>query len=168
MSKYNFVGYGSLINHRSLSHTIHNKKLTPVIIKGYRRVFDVLASRNSTYLNIEKSPGDYFNGVLFTIDKTELKLLIKRESPEYELKEVWAYDFTNKKKLCRAFLAIDYSISVAKGSSSMPNKEYFLLCREAAYSFGQEFGHIWDQTTFLADGKIISSWLKEHPDYKQE
>ena len=50
------IGYGSLISHNSLKETINNKHFKPVIIKGYKRIFDIYVKKNenSDILNLEK------------------------------------------------------------------------------------------------------------------
>lgn len=55
--KYNIIGYGSLISHKSLSKTIPDKHFTPVIVKGYERIFDLAVKKGSCpdVLNLKKT-----------------------------------------------------------------------------------------------------------------
>lgn len=162
---YNFVGYGSLISHPSMMETIHDRPFTPVMIKGYKRVFNlsIKKSSDSDVLNVEESQNSTFNGVLFQVNEIELKKLMARENL-YELKETVAYDFVNGKHLCKCYIVVDSDKSIDKLNKA-PNKEYFVLCREAAYKISTKFGLVWDQTTFTAAGQKISDWLEDNNEY---
>lgn len=163
--KYNIVGYGSLLNHKSLKATIKNKHFKQVIIKGYKRIFDLIDNKNKStdILNITISPKSFFNGVLFSVDNAELKKIKIREL-DYNLEEAWAYDFVTKEKLCKCIICVDPFIDI-DNQQSKPNKNYFILCREAAYQLSKEFGHVWDQTTFTSSGENIEKWIKNNPQY---
>ena len=52
----NFIGYGSLLSHPSLKETIKDKRFMPIIIKGFKRVFnlDIRKNGKSDVLNIIK------------------------------------------------------------------------------------------------------------------
>ncbi|MEK6908744.1 MAG: hypothetical protein AABX23_01690 [Nanoarchaeota archaeon] len=41
-----FIGYGSLLSHSSLKETIKDKKFTPIIVKGYKRIFNLKIRNN--------------------------------------------------------------------------------------------------------------------------
>ena len=162
--KYNFVAYGSLMSHQSLRQSIPDKHFSPVIVKNYKRIFN-LATEKSKYpdvLNIVKSKDSKFNGVLFQLNKKELKKVKERE-PEYNLEETYAYDFLTGKRLCKCLVVIDRYIAIDK--KHKPNKKYFTLCREAAYHISREFGEFWDNTTYTSTGKKISEWVKYNKDY---
>lgn len=100
---------------------------------------------------------------MFQVNEKELKEL-KLRGIHYNLEETWAYDFFTDKKLCKCFVVIDYFFDLDK-QCKKPNKKYFKLCREAAYHISREFGKYWDNTTFASDGKKISRWIKENPEY---
>jgi len=157
MKTYNVIGYGSLISHKSLSKKIPNKHFKPVIVKNYKRIFN-LAGRKTDYLNIIPSKNSKFNGVMFKVTEKELIKLKDREV-EYNLEPIYAYDFKTKKKLAEAFLFIDSFLCI-DNSKRKPNEHYLKLCREAAYHISKEFGKFWDETTFTADGKKISEIIK--------
>ncbi len=156
----NFVGYGSLINHQSLKETISDKKFIPIIVKGYKRIFDLEIRKNgkTDVLNLVKNKNKFFNGVLFKVNEKELKKLKKRES-EYNIEEVNIYDFKTKKKCGKALIAIDYFIGIDYNHKK-PNEHYFNLCRTGAYNLSKEFGKIWDETTYTSDNIKISDWIK--------
>lgn len=165
------VGYGSLLNLSSLRDTLNISSFTPVIIKGYKRIFNVKlsSSKTSDVLNIVKSKRHYFNGLMFQVDYRQLKMLIKREEPEYHLHPVEAIPFTafknsSRSPLINSFVFVDEYIHLDK-KKRLPNKDYFIFCRQSAYSVGKEFGKSWDNTTYLASGEKISSWLKRSKEY---
>ena len=164
--KHAFIGYGSLLDHNSLSKTIADRKFIPVIIKKYQRIFNLKDEDDSDpdVLNAIPSPTHYFNAVMFYVNNEEL-IKLKRREEDYNLVEADVYDFNNKnKKIGRAFLSIDEVVGLDK-QNKKPDRDYFIACREAAYRVSPEFGKIWDKTTYTAGGKKITSWLRNNPDY---
>ncbi len=162
--EYNFVGYGSLINHNSLSKTIKDKIFILIIVKGYKRIFDIVEEdKKEDCLNIVKSEKDDFNAVMFKINEEELIKLKEREDV-YNLEEVEVYDFKTLRKLGTALISSDPYVGIDK-RGLLPDERYFILCREAAYNISEEFGNYWDKTTFTSKGKKISDWIKKHPEF---
>ena len=145
--KYEIVGYGSLISHNSLKESCKDKEFHPVIIQGYKRIFNVTENNNFDVLNIKESKKDKLNAVLFQVNEKELKKLKERED-WYNFEETNVYDFKTNKILTKALISIDHIICIDK-SKHPPNKSYFILCREAAYQISNEFGKFWDETTFI-------------------
>lgn len=162
---YKIAGYGSLLSHKSLQETFSNKKFKKVIIKGFKRVFNLIDSkgRNPDVLNIEKSKNNFLNGVLFSVNSKELKKLKERED-DYNLEEVEYYDFKTGKLLGNCLISIDYLVAIDHRHKN-PKKKYFILCREAAYHLSKEFGKMWDETTFTSSGEKIADWIKTHKEY---
>ncbi len=165
MAKYKFVGYGSLLSHRSFHPSEKDAKiLGAVIVKGYKRIFDISESgKNSDVLNVEKSSGSEFNGILFEVDERELGKLSDRED-WYNFEPVKVYDFKTKKPLGKALVCVDHYLFIDK-RKELPAKDYFILCREAAYHLSGEFGKFWDETTFLSNGEKVAEWIKNHKVY---
>jgi hypothetical protein len=164
--QYNIVGYGSLISHKSLKETIYDRPFTPVIVKGYKRIFDLATGhgKNRDLLNVIKSPAHNFNGVLFSVNDAELVKLKERED-DYNLAKTVAYDFVTGKELGNCFITVDVLVGIDHSGVFAPEKGYFILCREAAYHISEEFGRYWDDTTYNAKGEKIADWLKLHPEY---
>jgi len=162
---YNIVGYGSLISHQSLKETIKDKKFISVIVKGYKRVFNLEIENDKDHdmLNVFKHPGSTFNGVLFKVNEKELDKIKEREA-EYNLEKTKCYDFKTKKSLGECYVVADYLVSIDK-KGLLPDKKYFILCREAAYSISYEFGKYWDKTTFTAKLEKISEWILKNNKY---
>ncbi|MDP4012981.1 MAG: gamma-glutamylcyclotransferase family protein [Candidatus Nanoarchaeia archaeon] len=157
------VGYGSLMSHKSLRKTISDKRFKPVIVKGYKRIFNLAVSKNSDVLNLKKSPKSKFNGLMFQIDNQELNKIKKRESG-YELEEVYVYNFKTNKRLNKCFVVVDHH--ALDKYRRKPKKDYFILCREAAYHINKKFGEFWDNTTFIYKNKKVSQWLKKNPSFE--
>lgn len=165
--KIRFIGYGSLLSHESMSSTISDRKITLVIVKGFKRIFDVdldpSSSKDLDVLNVEKSPNDFFNAVMIEINEEELAELKKREK-HYVFEKVTAKDFITGEIYKDCFLSIDYDNDVDSGIKK-PDKEYFKLCREAAYNISDEFGELFDTTTYTSDGTSVKDFLELNPNY---
>lgn len=163
--KLYFFGYGSLLSHKSLEDTIKNKKFKQVIVKGYKRVFNLSLSKryNEDALNLVKSKGSKCNGVIFKISEDELIRLNSREL-EYNIESVTVYDAKTGKKIGTALTSIDFLIKIDK-KKKFPGKGYFNMCRNAAYKIGKSFGRIWDETTFMSNGESVGDFLKRNPKF---
>jgi len=162
--KYNFVGYGSLLSHNSLSKTIKDKKFIPVVVKGYKRIFDLIEdNKKQDCLNVIKSKKDFFNAIMFSINEKELTKIKEREDV-YNLEDVEVYDFKSRIKLGKALISSDSIVGIDH-KGLLPDRRYFILCREAAYHISKEFGKMWDKTTFTSKGIKISKWIKKHKGY---
>ena len=162
MVKYPIVGYGSLLSHDSLKETIKDKKFRKILVKGYKRIFNLVDGRGDV-LNLEKCKGCEFNAVLFYVDDEELRMLKLRED-EYNLESVDVFDFGTRKKICAAYTSIDHIVDIDSGKM-LPQKGYFVLCRKAACDLGEDFGKVWDETTYLSSGERVCDWVKKHKEY---
>lgn len=162
---YNIIGYGSLLSHQSLLETCKNKKFTPIIVKDFKRVFNLKSEVNkkSDILNLKKQKNSLFNAVQFKVNKTELKKLKERED-WYNFEKTKYFDFKTRKLLGEGFISIDYSILIDK-KGYKPEKSYFILCREAAYNISNSFGCFWDYTTYTSKNEKISDWINKNTEY---
>lgn len=156
---YHVVGYGSLMSHKSLRKTISDKHFKPVIVNGYKRIFDLAVSKKSDVLNLKRSPNSKFNGLMFKVNDKELKKIQKRENG-YDFEVVYPYDFKTKKKLNKSLIVIDHHAS--DRFRRKPKKDYFIICREAAYQISKKFGEFWDNTTYIYKNKKVKSWIKKN------
>jgi hypothetical protein len=127
--KYLMVAYGSLMSHQSIRETIPDRHFTPVIVKGYQRIFNLAVERGKCpdVLNVVKASGYTFNGLLFKVTDTELRRIKERED-ECNLAETWAYDFLSGHRLSRCLVSIDVIVALDQRRRK-PNKSYFILCR---------------------------------------
>lgn len=90
--------------------------------------------------------------------------MLKKREAAYDTEETQTYDFTSGKKLGNAYIFTDYFIAIDKRKRS-PNKNYFVLCREAAYHINEKYGKFWDNTTYTSSGKKVKDWIKKNPKY---
>lgn len=163
MKYYKLIGYGSLVSHKSLKETCEDKKFSPIIVKGYKRIFNIKTKLKKDILNLKKSKNNYFNAILFKVTEKELEKIKSREDI-YNFEKIKYSGYTSKKRLGEAFASIDHIIAI-DNHKNKPNKEYFILCREAAYQISKEFGELWDNTTFTSDNKKVSNWIKDNKSY---
>ena len=153
------------MSHASLRETIHNKHFIPAMIKGYKRIFNLIEEKNADILNLVKDKKERCNVVVFSIDEHELVELKKREDL-YNLEEVKAFHFLTGQEIGKCLVVIDYFLDLDRKGFS-PDKKYFQLCREAAYHVSKEFGKVWDETTYVSTGEKVVEWLKSNPEYEK-
>jgi len=83
MGKYIF-GYGSLLSASSRSRTLLEEvPITPVLLHGYRRVWNVRADQlggGISFLGLEPNPESKCNGILFEVNESQFERLVARES----------------------------------------------------------------------------------------
>ena len=163
--KHMMVAYGSLMSHQSIRETIPDRHFTPVIVKGYQRIFNLAVEHGKwpDVLNVGKASRNSFNGLLFKVTDAELRKIKERED-DYNLAETWAYDFLTGQRLCRCLVSTDVIVALDQRRRK-PSKRYFILCREAAYHVSQEFGVFWDATTYTANGQTVANWIKKNKSY---
>lgn len=159
MTTNTIIGYGSLIDPASRAKTIPPREATPIIVKGYRRIFNmaILDGPEPNVLNAERQQASSFNAVTIIVNEEELELLKRRET-NYDPEHTPYYDPQKGEQLGTAIIFIGKK--EAKDTSERPpNSKYLKLCRKAAYSIGINFGMQWDRTTLLADGTVLADWL---------
>lgn len=175
--------YGSLMDENSAAETLSSQALKtriPALGFGVKRVFnlDVPVTPNSKFgkphdpkaramLNIEQTGNndDFINGVLIDIPASDLPSLLEREKG-YDLIPIIVTEWSDFEKA-----KPQYKIAYALESQNInpflyPRPGYYELSRDAAFQFSPVFGLIWQETTYLADGKTRvakwEKWLKEH------
>lgn len=164
------VGYGTLMSKASLAKTIgdsaYAKDPVPATIDGYRRLFNLepphyepsfrLADRpiENGAMNVEEASEAAFNALLFRLTEEELAAVDERES-EYRRVAVPVHGFSSGDYLCDAFLyTLEESGLITRDPEKLlPRWRDLVSTREEAYSVGDEFGEMFDRTTFLADGE---------------
>lgn len=155
------------MSHKSLQKTITNRKFKPVLVKWFKRIFNVdldpKSSKNTDVLNIAKDKSKFFNWILIEIDEKELKKLKKREK-HYIFEKIEAKDMYSDKIYSNCIVAIDYNTDIDYGLKK-PKEDYFRLCREAAYHLSQDFWKIFDETTFTSKNESIKDFLSKDPNY---
>lgn len=159
--QFHIIGYGSLLSAESLARTISERPGMPVIVPGYRRVFNMTTKRTpgTNVLNLRRDAGSEFNAVLFEVNQNEFRELLKREF-RYNVEEAEAIDFYTRKKVGSCLIFINEHIDL--DDKNPPSPAYFDLCRKAAYEIGEDFGKAWDATTFLPQGTTVEQWVSEN------
>jgi hypothetical protein len=165
------IGYGTLLNVASLGHTIggpaaESKSFTPVVIRDFRRLFNLRPDhyRPSFHLsplpieagamNVERCPGASLNAVAFLVTEEELSALDHRER-YYSRQEVPVYRFPDRTYLDQG--AIYASSPDARWIEHDPERLLprwydIVAARAGCYALSPEFGRMFDETTYLADG----------------
>lgn len=176
------VGYGTLLLQESLGDTVGQdgagtKKFRPIIIKDYRRLFNLLPdhyeadnrlfqdNREKGAANIEPAEGFHFNGLCFDAYAKDLDDLDGRER-YYKRSVVPHYDFKTGKALgeCHVYESpLDARWLVHDNEKLLPLWRDIVYARVGAYRIGEDFGKMYDQTTYLADGKtLMIDYYKDH------
>ncbi len=168
------VGYGTLLHRGSLGQSIggeaaDEKDILPVRIRDYRRVFNLRPTHypssfklsgegiENAAMNVEVSPGAFFNALAFKVTSSELDILDERER-YYERHVVPLFDF-----------GTDAPIGEGHVYSSAPEARWIerdpqrllplwrdiVWARTGAYGVGEKFGREYDATTYLADGRTL-------------
>ncbi|MBU4360609.1 radical SAM protein [Patescibacteria group bacterium] len=178
-NKTYFFGYGSFCNKKHMKKYLGvDYNSIPVRIKGYKRMFIrimndedkktrgiPLEQKTTTMLTLTKDSKNSVNGVLFTINKKQLKILKERDL-FYNFKKVDVYDLdSNFMTEALTFVSeskdnLGNKILIRDNSFIAPNEHYLNISREGAYSFGELFGQEWDRTTYLSDQRNITEYLK--------
>ncbi|MBR9699276.1 gamma-glutamylcyclotransferase [Candidatus Woesearchaeota archaeon] len=153
------IVYGSLMNSKEFSASSPKK----IMIKDWKRILNRNAMRShwnpkgkeSAVLNIMKSPGDSFNAICYDISDKEYEELRLREI-EYHTITVPIYDYEARKHIGTSVIFVSNEKNNMGEKILLENispiKKYLEVCRRGAYSWGKEFGEMFDRTTFLADG----------------
>lgn len=163
------VGYGTLLYTESVGDTIGSgagrKTYRPVIVKGFKRLFNLLPPHYKPSFKISDSPVEkaaanivesneaFFNGLAFEVTEDELKDIDKRER-HYERVETVIYDFVSGKALGNAFVYVarEPEALITNDPSYLPDWVDISWARTGAYRHGEAFGMMYDSTTYLADG----------------
>lgn len=168
------VGYGTLLYRKSLGASIGadaatEKKVIPVTIKNYRRLFNL---RPDSYIstrmlstedieaaaaNVEPAEGYNFNGLGFSVTADELVALDKREA-YYERQVVPLYAFGEDKLVGEGHVYV--SPLNARWINRdiqhlLPRFRDVIWARNGAYEISAAFGEEYDATTYIADGKTL-------------
>lgn len=168
MASY-IVGYGTLLYAESVGDTIgtnaKKKEYKPIVIYGFKRLFNLLPAHYKPSFKISKLPvekaaaniikkqGACVNGLAFKVSEAELNALDKREK-HYNRIETTLFDFKSGSPIGMGYVyaADENRATLTSDPTFLPDWEDISWARTGAYSYGQEFGLMYDKTTFLADG----------------
>ncbi len=168
------IGYGTLVSTASLAKDIGTtatagKSFHMVTVPGYKRLFNVQPDHYESSrvfstggiergaMNVQPWDGASFNGVLFQTTETEVARLDERER-FYDRVTVPVKAFGSDRWFGEAFV---YSASpgsqwvVDDPGFLMPRWKDIELARGGFYRHSREFGRMFDETTYLADGRTL-------------
>jgi cation transport regulator ChaC len=168
------VGYGTLLNRRSLGDSIGQdsagaKEVIPVIVHGYRRLFNLrpdhyessfrlgTAAIENAAANLEEASGNRFNGLAFPVTTDELEALDERER-YYERRQVTLHAFDTGELIGEghAYVSLPDARWIERDPTRlMPLWRDIVWSRGGAYRVGERFGRVYDETTLLADGTTL-------------
>lgn len=173
-----FVGYGTLINKTSASHSLSEAgEREPVNAFGVRRIFNfVLEDKNyvdhgglykrSNFenhvatLNVQEtgSNEDIVNGVLMQVSNDGLDGLAEREAG-YDIIPVVYSVIADAEKVSKAYMFTARQGSPEIGhrvkDDVLPNESSLETCLAGARDYGGEFLNTWVLHCYLADGNRL-------------
>ncbi len=181
------AGFGTLLLQESLGDSVGQnqakKKFTPIVIKNYRRLFNLLPDhyeadnrlrQDNTEIgaaNIEQAEGFEFNGLCFEADAADLDSLDKRER-YYVRSQVPCFDFYSGEEIgiCQVYESpLDARWLRRDLKELLPLWRDIVYARVGAYRIGEDFGKMYDATTYLADGEtLLVDYYKEHLEALQD
>jgi len=173
--------YGSLMDPYSASITLNPKALKsmkPALAFGYVRAFDrdVPIRGDSKWqlpedplargmLNLKPADPTYFvTGMLIHATIEDLRSLLRREEG-YDLIPIVVANWEELQAGKKSY-QVAYTFHAPQGSpftsrKVTPRPHYYELARDASWNKGPLFGHLWFQTTYLADGQPIGAWERQ-------
>lgn len=181
-SAHLLVGYGTLLSRQSVALTVDDSTLEeldpiPVIVNGYRRLFDIrpphyepsfrLSERpiEAGAMNVEPRSGASFNGLAFELSSSTLEAMDERES-HYERVRIDIEAFRSRRELRTAdvYSAPPSCELIRRDPQNLlPRWRDVVISRRAAYRISDEFGKTFDRTTYLADGEtLVIERYREH------
>ncbi|MBI5431857.1 MAG: hypothetical protein HZA52_03390 [Planctomycetes bacterium] len=170
------IGYGSLLSAKSAARTFSVATVEqsyPVVAAGLYRVFQYVMHRtspeqagvdNGTALNVRWTgkADDLINGRVFSVPVAAIDALRRREVG-YDLIPVPFVPWSHP----NAEPAFAYVLSCTRpefegrqllSDTSLPNSEYYAMCRAAAESVSDEFLSFYLSTTHVAGGLAAKAW----------
>lgn len=176
------LGYGTLLNQGSLGHSIGQdaagaKRIVPAVVHGYRRLFNLRPTHyessskfsdegiENAAMNVEPAEGSYFNGLGFAVTEEELRELDQRES--YYVREtapLVAFGTGEEIGEGHIYVGKDDSPYLERDTNLlMPLWRDVVWARVGAYRISDDFGRMFDATTYLADGTTpVVDAYREH------
>lgn len=147
--------------------TVQQIQPTPVIVRGYRRVFNIqpphytpsfrISSRpiEDGAMNLIPDPGSFFNGLFFRLNPSVVARLHEREKQYNRIRVVpEKFDTGVKMEEATTYYADEASGLLCRNPQQLlPRWRDLKISRTAAYRVDRSFGKMFDRTTYLADGQ---------------
>ncbi len=168
------VGYGTLLHRGSLGHSIgqdraSRKGIVPVLVRGYRRLFNLRPTHYDTShklhrepienaaMNVEPADAASFNGLGFAVTREELEALDEREH-YYGRTSIPIHHFETGELVGEGHFYVaepDADWIERDPAKLMPLWRDIVWARTGAYGVSEAFGRCYDETTYLADGRSL-------------
>lgn len=168
------AGYGTLLLKESLGDTVSQesaseKEFIPIVVQGCKRAYNLVpdhyeAENRLGHGPIEKAAantvfaeGYCFNAVAFRVKTSELSLLDQRER-YYKRVSAPCTDFFSKKELgeCYFYMSEPDARWIENDLEKLlPLWRDIVYARVGSYRVSEAFGKLYDETTWLADGKTL-------------
>ncbi len=174
METIKIIGFGGHLDKNSLFKTISERKIEICWVKGYKRIFNIRASKfksvkeggdmiKTAILNMQPKENAEANAIVFDANQDEFERL-KIRNKSYYVKEVPFYDYKTKEESGKAVLFIGKKMrhgERAVEDDILPLPKYFERVRDAAYNISKKFGKEFDKTTFVGDGRVVKEYLEK-------
>ena len=182
------AGYGTLLLRESLGDTVSQesageKELIPVVIQGCKRLYNLIPDHYPAESRLGRGPiekaaansifaeGHSFNAIAFRVKTSELEMLDKRER-YYKRVCAPCFEFPSKKLLgeCYFYMSEPDARWIENDINKLlPLWRDIVYARVGSYRISEDFGKLYDTTTWMADGKTLvvdyyKDYLKELSD----
>lgn len=181
--KVPIFGYGSLMNKFSAGRSVKPEavdSMSPVLAFGVKRVFNYnptktdhwgeLQPKEKSMLNLVPSLNltSMINGIVMEVDEEDFSNLVMREKG-YDLIPIlvvsWE-DTLNQEQNIKVQVAYTFvAANELRGNVVYTSTEYYPLrsymhaVQQGALEYGEKFYHLWNKTTYLADGTTsVENW----------
>ena len=168
------AGYGTLLLKESLGDTVNQenaveKEFIPVTVQGCKRLFNLFPDHYPAENRIGRGPIERaaansifaedhsFNAVAFEVRNFELELLDKRER-YYKRVSAPCFEFPSEKPLgeCYFYMSEPDARWIENDINKLlPLWRDIVYARVGSYRISEEFGKLYDATTWMADGKTL-------------
>ena len=176
------AGYGTLLLKESLGDTVsqesaNEKEWTPVVIQGCKRLYNLIPDHYPAENRIGRGPiekaaansvfaeGYSFNAIAFRVKTSELEMLDKRER-YYKRVSASCFEFTSKKPLgeCYFYMSEPDARWIENDINKLlPLWRDIVYARVGSYRVSEEFGKLYDATSWMADGKtLVVDYYKDY------
>ncbi len=176
------AGYGTLLLRESLGDTVSQesageKEFIPIVVQGCKRLFNLIPDHypaedrigrgliEKAAANTKFAEGHSFNAVAFRVKTSELEMLDKRER-YYKRMSAPCTEFFSKRELgeCYFYMSEPDERWIENDIDKLlPFWRDVVYARVGSYRISEEFGKLYDATTWMADGETrVVDYYKDY------
>lgn len=183
-TRISLVGYGSLINLRSAGRSISAatiRQASPVIVLRARRIYEyvmsprgrevyggVVCESRCGVLNARPSESneDWFNGMEFSLDASDMQALVSRESA-YDLIPAWTIPWAENGSSPKVSYFLSCRRATFAGrqtlnSGLLPHPQYHAICEEGCRDISDSFLNAFHTSTWVRNARFADyDWFQE-------